>query len=311
MVYFGIEAEGVKPDDFVKVTALKKFCKGGEFSSSYSKGQSSGDFQSHPIQSSLQRSSFKRHGGKGRGGHPSGHGGGQVGTTRVHLGRRNGQTGDQAHCYVFPGSSAWYATRDIDFCIDLESGTHPISIPPYRMTLPMLIELKAQLQELLGKGFIRLCASHWGDRVLFLKKDGAMLMQERNVIAYASRQLKVSSTFTIFVHSKILEFEALYGRRCRSPIGWFDALDMRPWGTDLLGESLDKVKFILEKILAAQSKHKKYADCKVRDLEFLEGDQVLLKVAPMKGVMRFGKRVLLDDSLSYEEEHVAILYKEV
>ena len=55
-------------------------------------------------------------------------------------------------------------------------------------------------------------------------------------------------------------FEALYGRRCRSPIGWFDAFEVRPWGTDLLRESLDKVKCIQEKLLAAQSRQKEYAD---------------------------------------------------
>ena len=85
-------------------------------------------------------------------------------------------------------------------------------------------------------------------------------------------------------------FEALYGRRCRSPIGWFDAFEVRPWGTDLLRDSLKKVKSIQEKLLAAQSRQKEYADRKVRDLEFMEGEQVLLKVSPMKGVMRFGKR---------------------
>ena len=53
-------------------------------------------------------------------------------------------------------------------------------------------------------------------------------------------------------------FEALYGRRCRSPIGWFDAFEVRPWGTDLLRESLDKVKFIQEKLLLAQSRQKEY-----------------------------------------------------
>ena len=85
-------------------------------------------------------------------------------------------------------------------------------------------------------------------------------------------------------------FEALYGRRCRSPIGWFDTFEVRPWGTDLLMDSLEKVKSIQEKLLEAQSRQKEYADCKVRDLEFMEGEQVLLKVSPMKGVMRFGKR---------------------
>ena len=52
--------------------------------------------------------------------------------------------------------------RDNRFCIDLELGTCPISIPPYRMAPAELRELKAQLQELLGKGFIRPSASPWG-----------------------------------------------------------------------------------------------------------------------------------------------------
>ncbi|XP_069148299.1 uncharacterized protein [Solanum lycopersicum] len=131
-------------------------------------------------------------------------------------------------------------------------------------------------------------------------------------------------------------FEALYGRRCRSPIGWFDAFEVRPWGTDLLRESLEKVKFIQDKLLAAKSRQKEYADRKVRDLNFMEGEQVLLKVAyelalpprlsgmhpvfhlsMLKKYHGYGNyiirwdSVLLDESLSYEEEPIAILYREV
>ncbi|WMV34738.1 hypothetical protein MTR67_028123 [Solanum verrucosum] len=51
--------------------------------------------------------------------------------------------------------------RDINFCIDLEPGTHPISIPPYHMAPTELRELKTQIQELLDKGFIRPSASPW------------------------------------------------------------------------------------------------------------------------------------------------------
>ena len=82
----------------------------------------------------------------------------------------------------------------------------------------------------------------------------------------------------------------MYGRRYRSPISWFDAFEVRPWGTDLLRNSLERVTCIQEKLLAAQSRQKEYADRKVRDMEFMEGEQVLLKVSPMKAVMRFGKR---------------------
>ena len=67
--------------------------------------------------------------------------------------------------------------RDIDFYIDLEPGTRPISIPPYRMAPAELRELKAQLQELLNKGFIRPSESPWGAPVLFIKKkDGSFRM---------------------------------------------------------------------------------------------------------------------------------------
>ncbi|XP_060202670.1 uncharacterized protein LOC132631087 [Lycium barbarum] len=67
-------------------------------------------------------------------------------------------------------------------------------------------------------------------------------------------------------------------------IGWFDAFKVRPWCTDLLREFLDKVKLIQKKLLAAQSRQKEYEDRKVRDLEFMVGEQVLLKVSPMNGL---------------------------
>ena len=54
MVDFVIEVEGVKPDVFTMASATKKFRKGGEFSGSYSRGQSSGGNPARPIQSSLQ-----------------------------------------------------------------------------------------------------------------------------------------------------------------------------------------------------------------------------------------------------------------
>ena len=80
--------------------------------------------------------------------------------------------------YVFPADlPGMPQDRDIDFCIDMEPGTRPIFIPPYRMAPAELRELKAQLQELLGKVFIRPSASPWGAPVLFGKKrDGSFRM---------------------------------------------------------------------------------------------------------------------------------------
>ena len=65
--------------------------------------------------------------------------------------------------------------REVEFTIDLIPGTEPISIPPYRMAPAELRELKAQLEELLSKGFIRPSISPWGAPVLFVKKkDGSL-----------------------------------------------------------------------------------------------------------------------------------------
>ena len=73
--------------------------------------------------------------------------------------------------------------RDIDFCIDLEPATRFISILPYRMASTELRELKAQIQELFDKGFIRPSASPWGALVLFVKKkEGSIRADDFNLI---------------------------------------------------------------------------------------------------------------------------------
>jgi hypothetical protein len=60
--------------------------------------------------------------------------------------------------------------RDIEFIIELQPGTAPISKSPYRMPPNELAELKIQLQDLLDKGFIHPSASPWGCPALFVKK---------------------------------------------------------------------------------------------------------------------------------------------
>ena len=85
-------------------------------------------------------------------------------------------------------------------------------------------------------------------------------------------------------------YEALYGRRCRSPVGWFEPGEARLLGTDLVQDALDKVKIIQDRLRTAQSRQKSYADRKVRDIAFMVGERILLRVSPMKGVMRFGKK---------------------
>ncbi|XP_021723972.1 uncharacterized protein LOC110691362 [Chenopodium quinoa] len=85
-------------------------------------------------------------------------------------------------------------------------------------------------------------------------------------------------------------FEALYGRKCRSPICWNDISETMILGPQMIEDTVKQVREIQAKIQAAQDHQKSYADSKRREEEFEIGDKVLLKVSPMKGVMRFGKK---------------------
>jgi hypothetical protein len=60
--------------------------------------------------------------------------------------------------------------RDVEFIIELQPGTTPISRRPYKMTPKELVELKVQLNELLDKGYIHPSYSPWGCPALFMKK---------------------------------------------------------------------------------------------------------------------------------------------
>jgi hypothetical protein len=60
--------------------------------------------------------------------------------------------------------------RDIEFVIELQPDTTPISKRPYRMPPNELAALKIQLQDLLDKGYISPSASPWGCPALFVKK---------------------------------------------------------------------------------------------------------------------------------------------
>ena len=55
-------------------------------------------------------------------------------------------------------------------------------------------------------------------------------------------------------------FEALYGRRCRSLIGWFEVGEPRLVGPDLIREAVEKVKIVRDHLLTAQSRQKSYSN---------------------------------------------------
>nr|GEX13482.1 putative reverse transcriptase domain-containing protein [Tanacetum cinerariifolium] len=89
---------------------------------------------------------------------------------------------------------------------------------------------------------------------------------------------------------KAASFEALYGKKCRSPVCWAEVEDAQLTGLELIHETTEKIEQIKQRIQAARDRQKSYADVRCKPLEFQVGDRVMLKVSPLKGVVRFGKR---------------------
>uniref|UniRef100_A0A2C9W6D4 RNA-directed DNA polymerase n=1 Tax=Manihot esculenta TaxID=3983 RepID=A0A2C9W6D4_MANES len=85
-------------------------------------------------------------------------------------------------------------------------------------------------------------------------------------------------------------YEALYGRKCRSPVCSEEVGEKALAGPELLEITSRTVPIIRERIRIAQSRQKSYANIRRKQIEFQEGELVLLKVSPMKGVVRFGKK---------------------
>ena len=85
-------------------------------------------------------------------------------------------------------------------------------------------------------------------------------------------------------------FEALYGRKCRTPTCWSEAGEKPVAGPELILETTEKINAAREHMKAARDRQKSYADKRRKNLEFQAGDFVMLKVSPWKGVIRFGKR---------------------
>nr|GEU73301.1 putative reverse transcriptase domain-containing protein [Tanacetum cinerariifolium] len=89
---------------------------------------------------------------------------------------------------------------------------------------------------------------------------------------------------------KYAPFEALYGRKCQTLIAWAEVGESKLIRPKFIQETTDKIVHIKERPKTARDRQKSYADNRLKSFEFSVGDNILLKVSPWKGVVRFGKR---------------------
>ncbi|GJW52667.1 putative reverse transcriptase domain-containing protein [Tanacetum coccineum] len=140
---------------------------------------------------------------------------------------------------------------------------------------------------------------------------------------------------------KATPFEALYGRKCRSPVCWAEVGDVQLTGPEIIHETTKKIVQIRQRLQAARDRQRSYANIRRKPLEFQVGDRVMLKVSPRKVAYKLElpeelsnvhstfhisnlkkclsdeshvipmKELRLDDKLNFVEEPVEIMDREV
>ncbi|GJY92627.1 putative reverse transcriptase domain-containing protein [Tanacetum coccineum] len=91
---------------------------------------------------------------------------------------------------------------------------------------------------------------------------------------------------------KASPFEALYGRKCRSPVCWVEVGQVQLTGQEMFRNNREDNPDQAKNAYRGHEpcRQKSYANLKCKPMEFLVEDKVMLKVSPWKGVVRFGKR---------------------
>ncbi|GJY66395.1 reverse transcriptase domain-containing protein [Tanacetum coccineum] len=138
---------------------------------------------------------------------------------------------------------------------------------------------------------------------------------------------------------KAAPFEALYGRKCRSPVCWAKVGDSQLTGPEIIQETTEKIIQIRQHLQAARDRQRSYANVRRKPLEFQVGDRVMLKVSPLAYKLELPeelssihntfhvsnlkkclsdesliipmKELQLDDKLNFVEEPVEVMDREI
>nr|GEZ47057.1 putative reverse transcriptase domain-containing protein [Tanacetum cinerariifolium] len=111
-----------------------------------------------------------------------------------------------------------------------------------------------------------------------------------HVMLKISPRKEVSYNNSYHASIKAAPFEALYGRKHRSPICWAKVGDTQLTGPEIIHETTEKIVQIRQHLQATRDRQRSYANVRRKPLEFQTGDRVMQKISPRKGIIRFEKR---------------------
>ncbi|GJU64163.1 hypothetical protein Tco_1245998 [Tanacetum coccineum] len=132
----------------------------------------------------------------------------------------------------------------------------------------------------------------------WMDKSGSMIQTLEDIMRACVIDFGGSYQLSI----RCASFEALYGRKCRSPVLWAEIGESSLIGPELVPETIDKVVLIKEKLKAVRDRQKSYADNRRKPLEFKVGDQVMLKVSPWEKGER-DRLIVVDRDMFVMFEH--------
>ncbi|GJY16194.1 putative reverse transcriptase domain-containing protein [Tanacetum coccineum] len=108
---------------------------------------------------------------------------------------------------------------------------------------------------------------------------------------------------------KAAPFEALYGRKCRSPVCWAEVGDVQLTGPEIIHETTEKIVQIRQRLQAARDRQRSYANIRRKPLEFQVGDRVMLKILKRVGPVAYKLELLEELRNVHNTFHVSNLKK--
>ncbi|XP_052882277.1 uncharacterized protein LOC128290603 [Gossypium arboreum] len=85
-------------------------------------------------------------------------------------------------------------------------------------------------------------------------------------------------------------YEALYGKKCGTPLCWTELSENKLVGSKLIRETGEKVKMINDKLKAASNRQKSYANLKRKDIECEVGDNLSQSISTEKSLEIWQKK---------------------
>ncbi|GJZ62950.1 putative reverse transcriptase domain-containing protein [Tanacetum coccineum] len=111
------------------------------------------------------------------------------------------------------------------------------------------------------------------------------------------------------VSIKAVPYEALYGRKYRSPVCWSEVGNSQLTSPELIREMTEKIFQIKDRLLTARSHQKSYTDKRSKSLEFEVGDMVLLKILARVGPVAYTLELPEELKVIHSTFHVSNIKK--